>query len=247
MGEHIIVNTVKIGHARMMVDAKVIQDQVYQSNSEDAIRLRDLLHQKKDVESALSSAAGKMRTDALKSQLGLLQKQIDHVMERIGVQVTEQYGRVYVEIDDIPAAEMFSFPEDKVQELEQLAEALLEQLREEHQVEDIKRAAVLYDHLYLLMQYNKIDAPRLEKAARELENMLDQLLNKPTADAGDVSISDMERIQLRNMLEGGIGSKRLSLGTLLRMLWIKAKRWLAMRRQMRSFAQMTGKIIKRRR
>lgn len=254
MGEHIIVNTVKIGHARMIVDAKVIQDQVYQSNSEDAVRLRDLLHQKKDVESGLSTAAGKMRADALKSQLGLLQKQIDHVMERLGVQVTEQYGleiqrlsKTYVEIDDIPAEKMFSFPEEKVRELEELAEALLEQLREEHQVEDIKRAAVLYDHLYLLMQYNKIDAPRLEKAAKELEEMLDQILNKPTADAGDVSISDMERMQLRNMLEGGIGSKRLSLGTLVRMLWVKLKRWFAMRRQMRSFAAMTGKIIKRRR
>lgn len=254
MGDHIVVNTVKIGHTRMLIDAKVIQDQVYQSNSEDAIRLRELLNQKKDIESGLSAAAGKMRLDALKSQLGLLQKQIDHVMDRIGVQVTEQYGleiqrlsRVYVEIDDIPAEEMFSFPEEKVQELEQLAESLLDQLREEHQVEDIKRAAVLYDHLYLLMRYNKVDAPRLEKAAKELEQMLDQILNKPGTAASDVSISDMERMQLRNMLEGGIGSKRLSLGTLLRMLWMKAKRWLSVRRQLRTFSTLSGKVIKRRR
>jgi hypothetical protein len=153
---------------------------------------------------------------------------------------------VYVEIDDIPAQEMFSFPEEKVRELEALAEALLEQLREEHQVEDIKRAAVLYDHLYLLMQYNKIDAPRLEKAAKELETMLDQILNKPGTAAEDVSISDMERIQLRNMLEGGIGSQKFSLGRIVRILWLKLKRRLTMRRQLKFFSSMTGRQVKRR-
>ena len=251
MGDQIIVNTVKIGHARMIVDAKIIEDQVYQSSSDDAIRLRSLLEQKHDAEVALKSAAGHLRTESLKSQLGLLQRQIDTLMSKLSEKVEEQYGleiqrlsSTYVEIDDIPADEMFSFPETKVKELVTLAESLLDVLEQEHQVEDIKRAAILYDHLYLLMEYNEVDAPRLERAAKELENMLEHILNKPDDTASDISISDTERMQLANMLEGGLGSQKFSLGRILRMFWMKLKRWWRTRRQARMFTALTGKRLK---
>jgi len=248
MGDQIIVNTVKIGHARMHIDDKIIEDVVYHSKNEDALRLKELLQQKQEKESSLRAAAGHMREESLKSQLGMIQRQIDSLMKKLTVQISEQYGleiqqlsNVYVEIDDIPADEMFSFPEEKIVELEELAEALLQELKDEHQVEDIKRAAVLYDHLYLLMQYNKVDAPRLERFAKELEDMLDQILNRPGDAEDDLAISDMERFQLRNMLEGGVGSQKFSLGRIIRMLWLKAKRWWKARRQLRTFSKLTGR------
>jgi len=253
MGDNIIVNTVKIGHSRMVVDHKIIEDQIYQSSSDEAKRVRELIKQRKDAESVLSSTSGHMRAESIKSQIGLLQRQIDSLIDKVGIAVNEQYGleiqrlsTVYVEIDDIPANEMFSFPEEKVIELEELSESLLDLLKSEHQVEDIKRAAILYDHLYLLMQYNKIDAPRLERYAKELERMLDHILNKPGQAAEDVSISDMERMQLRNMLEGGVGAQSFSLARILRMFWLKMKRWWKTRRQLTLFNVMTGKKIKRR-
>lgn len=250
MGDQITVNTVKIGHARMIVDAKIIEDQVYHSSSDDAVRLRGLLEQKHDAERALKSAAGNLRQEGLKSQLALLQRQIDALMSKLGDSVTERYGleikrlsTTYVEIDDVPAEVMFSFPESKVKELEELAESLLKLLEEEHQVEDIKRAAILYDHLYLLMKYNEIDAPRLERAARELENMLERLLNGSGDNASDVSISDNERMQLKNMLEGGLGAQKFSLGRIIRMFANKIKRWWRTRRQARLFTSITGKKL----
>lgn len=253
MGSDIVVNTVKIGHTRMVVDDKIIEDQVYQSKAEDAIRLRELLQQKHEHEVSLASSAGQMRTQSLRSQLTLVEKQIQSLMQRIGNQVAEQYGleiqqlsKVYVEIDDIHPDEMFSLPEDKVHELEELAKNLLQELADEHQVEDIKRAAILYDHLYLLMQYNQIDAPRLERYALELEQMLDRILNKPGTDAADVSISDGERMQLRNMLQGGIGADKFSLGRLVRMLILKMRRWWRTRRQILRFARFSGRTFNRR-
>ncbi len=253
MGDTITVNTVKIGHARMVVDDKIIEDQVYHSNSEDAIRLRELLQQKHEYEVSLSSASGGMRTQSLKSQLSIVVKQIETLKQRIAADVTKQYGleiqklsTVYVEVDDIDPKEMFSFPEDKVRELEELAGALLQELRDEHQVEDIKRAAMLYDHLYLLMQYNTIDAPRLERYAQELEQMLGQILNRPGTSADDVSISDSERSQIRNMLQGGIGANNFSLARLLRMLAMRLRRWWRTRRQFLLFRKISGKVLRRR-
>ena len=141
---------------------------------------------------------------------------------------------------------MFSLPEEQVAELEQLAEALLHELRTEHLIEDIKRAAILYDHLYLLMEYNTVDAPRLEHVARELESMLDQILNRPANDAASLSISEMERMQVRHMLEGSVSSGGMSLARLLHMFWIRFQRWLATKRQDRLFFKMLHRRINKR-
>ncbi len=253
MGSNIIVNTVKIGHARMVVDDKVIEDQVFQSSSDDAKRLRELILQRRDLEIGLASAAGARHIEALRSQVTLVQRQIDNLKQKFASKVSEEYGleiqqlsNVYVEIDDIDPSVAFSFPEDKVEELETLAAALLKELREEHQVEDIKRAAVLYDHLYLLMQYNTIDAPRLERYATELEQLLDHILNKPGQAAEDVSISDSERLQLKNMLEGGFGADKFSLARLIRTILMKLKRWWRTRRQFKVFRKLTGRRIAKR-
>ena len=253
MGSSITVNTVKIGHSRMHVDAKIIEDQVYHSSSEDAMRLRALLDQRHQLESSLRVASGNMRSESIKSQLGLVERQISSLMDRLSAHVETSYGleiqqlsSVYVEIDDISAREMFSLPEEQVAELEQLAEALLHELRTEHLIEDIKRAAILYDHLYLLMEYNTVDAPRLEHVARELESMLDQILNRPANDAASLSISEMERMQVRHMLEGGVSSGGMSLARLLHMSWIRFQRWLATKRQDRLFFKMLHRRINKR-
>lgn len=253
MGDTITVNTVKIGNARMHIDAKVIEDQIYSSSNEDAVRLRQLVQQRRDIELQLSTSSGHMRTEGLKSQLGLLTRQIEALTERIGAFVSEHYGMeiqrlssVYVNVDDIDPTKLFSLEEEKIRELEELAEALLDVLATEHQIEDIKRAAILYDHLLLLMHYNKIDAPRLEKASKELQEMLDHILNKPSATAEDISISDMERMQLRNMLDSSMVASRLSLAHVLRLLWLKLVRWWRHRRQFKSFRAVTGKTAQRR-
>lgn len=253
MGETITISTVKIGHARMHVDAKVIEDQIYHSTDDDAMRLRDLIKQRRDAEQQLSIAAGHSRQLALKGQIGALGRQIDNLMARIGSHVSEHYGteiqrlsQVYVNVDDMTPVEMFSLPEEKVAELEELADSLLEVLRSEHQIEDIKRAAVLYDHLMLLMQYNKIDAQRFGDSAAELQNMLNHILNDRSTSADELSISDMERMQLRNMLTAGAVKDKFGLARLLRTLWLKSARWWRTRRQFKRHKSITGNATKRR-
>ena len=253
MGDSISVNTVKIGSSRMVVDAKIIEAQIYQSTSDDAVRLRQLFQQRRDIESQITAASGNLRQEQLRGQLGLLQRQIDNLTDRIGIYVSEHYGleiqqlsQVYVNVDDIDPSEMFSFPEETVREIEELAEALLEALRTEHQIEDIKRAALLYDHLMLLMQYNTIDAARFKAKAEQLEAMLEHILEQPTAQAEDMSISDIERMQLRHMLTGSMSSNAFSAARMLRMLWLRLMRWWRTRRQLQVFSAITGRRIARR-
>ena len=253
MGSTITINTVKIGDAKMYVDAKMIEDQLQTSSSDDAVRIRELIEQRRDLERQIASASGQHRTTALKSQLQLVQRHIDTLMQRTSAWAADNDGNeikelstVYVNVDDIKPDEMFALPEEQVRELEELADDLLAALRDERQVEDIKRAAILYDHLMLLMRYNKIDASRFEAAANELGEMLDAILNKPVGTAEDLSINELERVQLRNMLDVSSFKQKLSLATLLRILYLKAKRWWLARKQFRAFRSLTGRRVLKR-
>lgn len=253
LGQQITVNTVKIGSARLAVDSVVVEGMVASSNAPEAIRIRDLFKQKRDFESQLNATTGKMRQDSLRAQINHVQGQIDLQTSRYGAVLAEHYGdeirklsTVYVNVDDIAPDEMFSLSEEKVAEFEQLADSLLEALRSERQVEDIKRAALLYDHLVLLMRYNKIDAQRFKEASEELERMLDHILNKPSSSSDDMPISELERAQLRNMLDSGTIGKRMSLALLLRIFWLKIVRAWRTRRQLRSFRSLRGTLPVRR-
>lgn len=253
MGEGISISTVKIGSARMHIDAKVIEDQVFHSTDGDAIRLRELIKQRRDTELQANTAAGHLRQEALKGQMGLLQRQIDNLMERMGSHISEHYGTeiqrlssAYVNVDDMAPTEIFSLPEEHVVELEDLANSLLEALRSEHQLEDIKRAAVLYDHLLLLMQYNKIDAKRFSDAAADLQQMLNHILNDQSTSSDELSISDVERMQLRNMLTAGAVKDKLGLARLIRAMWLKSVRWWRTRNGLKLHRSITGRAVKRR-
>jgi hypothetical protein len=254
LGGQITINTVKIGSARLQVDNVVVEGMVATSNSPEAVRIRDLFKLRRDLEAQLSAASGKMRQDSLRSQIDQIQRQISQLTSRYGATLAEHYGdeirrlsTVYVNVDDIAADEMFSLPEEKVLQFEELADSLLETLRTERQVEDIKRAAVLYDHLILLMRYNKLDAKRFEKAAAELEKMLDHILNKPSSNSDDMPISELERAQLRNMLDSSSMASKMSLGLLLRILWLKLVRAWRSRRQLRAFRTLRGRKFEGRR
>ena len=254
LGDQITVNTVKIGSARLQVDSVVVEGMVASSNAPEAVRIRELFKQRRDLESQINAATGKIRQDSLRAQLNHIHGQISQQTGKYGAVLAEHYGdeirklsTVYVNVDDIAPEEMFSLPEQKVAELENLADSLIEALRTERQVEDIKRAALLYDHLVLLMRYNNIDAQRFRNASEELERMLDQILNKPSSSSDDMPISELERAQLRNMIDSGSLGKRMSLALLLRIFWLKIVRAWRTRRQRRSYRLLRGKLPERRR
>jgi hypothetical protein len=60
-------------------------------------------------------------------------------------------------------------------------------------------------------------------------------------------ISELERAQLRNMIDSGSLGKRMSLALLLRIFWLKIVRAWRTRRQRRSYRLLRGKLPERRR
>jgi hypothetical protein len=251
LGNQITVNTVKIGSSRIQLDNVIIEGILSSSQSPAALHIRELLQKKKDIEAQLRGVSGQHRAAALKANLESVTGLIRIQTEKFSGQLEEKYGleieklsTVYVQVDDISPFELFSLPESKVIEFEELAASLLKALQTERQVDDIQRAAVLYDHLKLLMKYNKIDAPRFEQAANELERMLDHILNKPSTSSDEVPISELERAQLRNKLDSGSIKSSVSIAMMVRLAWLKVVQWWRTRRQLRAFTMLRGRKIK---
>lgn len=234
LGGLITVHTVKIGHASVVIDRKIIEDQMYQSNSEEARLLKQLFERKRELERELNSTQQEKKKDAFKTQLGYLEKQISAISQKMAAQINSSYGNeiqqlseVFVEIDDINPHDIFSLPEEQVRALEDLADDMVTVLKESSDVEDIKKAALLYDHLMVLLEFNKIDAPRLKASAQELQSVLQEIMETGEQHVGNENfpVAPSEQEQIMRMLKTTMSkSSPQSMARLIRYFLLKIKR-----------------------
>lgn len=253
MGDVITLNAIKIGDATLAIDDKLIESLVRNSSSDDAIQLKDLVRQKHDIEVQMRSATGVHLMGTLSSRLNLVDRQIHALSERIAAGASEHFGselrrlsRVYVNVPDLDASVVFRMSLQQWTELEELARALLSELRQEAQSEDLRRAAALYDHLHDLVKYNEDVPDGITRAVNELEIVLDTVMNEVNTHDATTTISDVDRKQLRRMLLPS-GKRRVGLLKMLRLLWLRLKRLWRAGRQLRRFESLAGRTIRRRR
>jgi hypothetical protein len=234
MGDLITVHTIKIGHATVAVDRKIIEDQIYQSNSDEARLLKQLFERKRELERELHSTQQEKKKDAFKTQIGYVEKQINSISQKMAEQIGASYGHeiqqlseVFVEIDDINPHEIFSLPEEQVRALEDLADDMVAVLKESSDVDDIKKAALLYDHLMVLLEFNKVDAPRLKASAQELQSVLQEIVETGEQHVGNenIPVAPSEQEQIMRMLKTTMSkSSPQSLARLIRYFFLKVKR-----------------------
>lgn len=254
MGAHIRVNTVKIGDEHIVADAKFVQYHLHDSNTEDAKRLKQLLDKKRDMEAQLQNAASGSRRTAMQQDIGHLDRQIQTITTRVAKYITEHYGKeiielsnVYVNVDDIHPDHFIQLDAQRRSELEELTDSLLDALHKEHLRDDIKRAAILYDHLELLLKHNKgEETEKLRKQKKELEEMFKRIMaTDGDDDADDIHLSKMDTRQLMNMLEPSVNRNSMSFIRVLRALIKKSKQWLLQRKQVRRARIFAKRKLKR--
>lgn len=250
LGEDIKVHTVKIGDEKIEVDAKFVEYHLRDANTEDAEKLRTLLEKQRGLEAQLAAATGGTLKSRLSQELSGVKRQVAVLTERVGLYIREHYGKeiielssVYVNIPDIDPRDIVTLSQERIQELEQSVDALLEALHREKLTDDLKRAAVLYDHLDLLLEYSSDDRLHaLKQKKTELEQLMQRVLAADGDDAvDDIHISEFDTDQLRNMLTGTKSSgSRIPFAKMLRALIRRFRSWLQRRRderRNRTFAQ----------
>ncbi len=242
LGGSIKVHTVKIGDERIVADAKFVEFHLRDANTEDALRLKTLLDRRHDLEVQAGSASGGHLKSQLSAELSGINKQISVLTTRVAKYISEHYGNeiqelssVYVNIPDLVPEHFLHLSEEKRAELEDCTDALLEALHGERLSDDIKKAAILYDHLELLLQHDaSLDNAKLKKQKDELQQILQRIMaGDGDDDIDDIHLSSFDTKQLRNMLEQSVEKSPLSMARVIKAIFKKIKVWLLQRREVR--------------
>ncbi len=254
LGQTIKVHTVKIGDEKIVADAKFVEFHLRDTNTEDALRLKSLLDRRHDVEVQAGTASSGQLKSKLTQELGGLNKQISVLTERVAKYISEHYGNeiielsnVYVNVHDIHPDQFLQLTDERRRELELTTQALLEALHNERLTDDIKKAAVLYDHLELLLKHDHgAENDTLRKQKKELEDILQRIVSTDgDDDVDDIHLSSFDTKQLRNMLEASVEKKSIPLARVLRMIVRKIKNWLLQRREIRRARIVLQRKLKR--
>lgn len=254
LGDDIRVHTVKIGDEKIEVDAKFVEYHLRDANTEDAEKLRVLLEKKRALESQAGAATGGSLKARLSQELAGVERQVSVLTERVGAYIRDHYGKeivelsaVYVNVGDIDPREIVKLSDERVRELEQSAHALLDALQREKLTDDLKRAAILFDHLELLLEYSSDDRLNsLRAKKKELEELLQRIISTDGNDAVDnIHLSEFDTDQLRNMISGTQSSERIPIAKLIRVMIRRIRAWWQRKREIRQTKVLHGRKSRR--
>jgi len=234
LGENITIHCVKIGDVNLSSNESEISSLMYTSNSEEAVKLRSIHNKIKDLEHQLQNATSNTLKSKLQSEIQLLSRQGRIVGEKLLHHSEEMYGKeiqkitkVFIQIEDLNPNEIFCLPTERIEELNDLSKEYLELLQHDPSVRDIQNAALLYEHLRLLLHYNPVDTPQLDKLSKELEERLEEIsATGMTGAEFSPEITPETQIKIQSILKGGSSFKKFSMAKILLYLYRRVKRKL---------------------
>lgn len=245
MGDSIVIHCVKIGNATIQPDAKYVQDLIVTGNTEQSTQIRKLIERKKDLEKQLYSVSAESRKNAIRGEIAHCDKMIGQLTSRLSASVATTYGKeieqiasIFINVSDIHSNEVFGHDEERKNTLEALAREMIDTLQNSPTAEDLKRAAVIFDHIKLFTDHsNDEDNKSLDEVNKELKNYLDKLLAESTQkQMANVEFSEDDKIQISKLLKSRrTMMQRISIIKLLRILYKKIRRYLLRLKQHRRF------------
>ena len=244
LGESIHIHCIKIGSASLKPDTKTVLNLIHSAESDDAKLIRELQHKLKDLEYSHKATQADARKSFILGEIQYLNKQIQAQIDRYSQRAIANYGNeiselsdIFINVEDIKSEKLFALSKDRIDEFVQLSSELLTILKDDPSVEDAKKAAVLYDHLHLLLKYNNIETQQLSQNTDELKLILSSFLQQQqsqSAHNSSLDLSDNDHIQLSRLLKTGMQSAaRIPLAKLLLILYRKIKKSIILWRKAR--------------
>ena len=232
LGSSITINTIKIGDAKVALDSKILADEAARGNSPEShalAKIHDRIR-KLEFESANASTSGANR---IRSEVASLRRQSEKMERHIMEHMRAEYGReieglskVFVNVDDIAADEIFQLTEEQIRELKKLVVAVSAAFRSGLDGETLKEVALLYEHISMLLEEETGEGKdRLREMKGELDDMLNdaaESLSAPGA-SGRSGISRDDMRDLGFMMQHRSFSD-ISLAKVLRLLIDRAVR-----------------------
>ncbi len=251
LGDAIRINTVKIGDASISPSPNFVRDYILNGNAEDAKMLRSMQDKIHDIERQLHSLKTESKRAALQSELKYNSSYLAHELELLAKKIGDTYGReieslsnIFILIQDIEPSKLFSIQGERLDELKELITEILDVMRNEPTVEYAKRAAVLEEHLDILLTHKAVDDADISAQTKELKELLEKML-KQTANTSAVAldISDEDRFGIVKLLgKSASGLKRIPFSRFLRIIFRRIKRAYILWRQRRKHQKQRRKL-----
>lgn len=158
LGEDIVIHTVKIGGMQVYASRSLIHDRIFHEDTVQHRRIQEL----QDGVSSLEGQVRRAQSDALRRRLEKalaharieVQKQVDAMTEEIVVgygHELERLSRLYLTVQDMDPRQVYHVDEERLASLEHEAERLRQRVEWMTTAEDLRRLAVLTDHVTFLL------------------------------------------------------------------------------------------------
>ncbi len=234
LGDSITIHCVKIGDVNHPNNETDLSSLMYTSSTEEALKLRSIHNSIQDLEHQLNNASSSMLRSKLQAQIQLLSRQGRAVGEKLALHTEEMYGKeiekiteVFIQIDDLDPNEIFCLPTERIEELKEISREYLDLLEHDPSIRDIQNAALLFEHLRLLLHYNPVDTPQLEELSKKIESRLEEISSTGTTGAEfSPEITPDTQIKIQSILKGNSTLVKFSFAKILLFLFRRIKRKL---------------------
>ena len=254
LGENIRIHCVKIGDAKIEPDHKLILNTIHSSESEEAKVIRDIQHKIKDMEATLRATQTDNRKFAMNSEIVFLNKQLNDKVQRYSHKAMSNYGNeivelssIFVNVSDVDPKILFTLTTERISDFVQLSREILQLLKEDPSAEDAKLAAMLYNHIDTILQFNEVNIESLKDQNNELGIVLTQLVQQQDMQSEkQIQLSDNDQLQLSKLLRNGLKkASRIPLAKLIiifvRMIIHKITAFIK-QRKLRKFKKLRSRI-----
>lgn len=181
LGDTIKINTVKIGKTQLYASRTYIDDALAKDDSPKRRQFNNLRKNETrllyELEQTNSPSAKHKIESSLKYIQGEISKQYatlsDEILSVFGHEL-ERLSTVYITVDDIDSQAIFTIDDERYQELYNLFRQIEMDLLENFSLENLKKAALLNDHIALILKFTKNEEQK--KRLTELEKSIQNLL-----------------------------------------------------------------------
>ncbi len=224
LGKSIVINTIKIGNAQIFADDKMLRDSASRGSLPRQRDLAKLEEQIRRLKHDLRSASADRDRHVLERQLSGLEARAEELRSGIVVKLRERYGReieqlsrVFVNIDDISSDAIFELRESEIAEMRELLAEVEEDFREGIDADSLREAALLYEHIQLLLKMatNEAQREQLSEMERKLSELLEGLIesgqHNPVNSMQGISRNDLNDLNMMLHTGSGRGNSLIAL------------------------------------
>ncbi|MBC8144228.1 MAG: hypothetical protein H7X80_01515 [bacterium] len=219
LGDTIRINTVKIGNAQIYAEDRELHEIATAGTSPQHIELVKLEEGMRRAEYDLRAANTDADRSRLQSEVGSIKRRLEQVQTSLFERMRLTYGReietlskVFINIDDITSDAIFVLRDSEIAEMRELVREVELDFEEGLDADDLREAAVLYEHVQLLLELAP-EGSEQHKQLTELSSRLQDLLKDVLDSEGSsssrgsalrgIARSDMRDLSL--MLHTGSG------------------------------------------